>query len=300
MSTHAAAFTMATQLQFDIYFEFAVLAILVFDYCITFGTEVTWTWNRPWTFVRVLLSLARYLPFIVVPMFIYNSLSSISVADCRPLVEAISWLINIAIMAAECLLLIRTWVLCGRKQTVLVGLIVTALGCFAVAVIMNVIAIRAIKYENHPQSLSSCFEAFRPSSYVWSFLSLAIFELAILLLTVPQIFRYDRRSRIFVAMRNDIVYILFIFGMSVVNTSIVKGVYSGPVIILQVVIHSVLASRLLFSLRQIMQQQNTPCGESIAQSSVDVEMLPIVTVKSQGGNVSSSTESLKGLRESTS
>ncbi|KAH7906413.1 hypothetical protein BJ138DRAFT_636661 [Hygrophoropsis aurantiaca] len=165
---------MATQLQSDMYLQFAVLTILVFDYCITFSAEVAWTWNRPWNFVRVLLSLARYLPIIIVPMFIYDSLSLISVAGCRPLVKATSWLTNIAIMAAECLLLIRTWVLCGRKRTVLVGLIVAALGCLTTVIIMN---IRVIKYENHPQSLFSCFDSIRPSNYGWGFLGLAIFEL---------------------------------------------------------------------------------------------------------------------------
>ncbi|KAH7908388.1 hypothetical protein BJ138DRAFT_358608 [Hygrophoropsis aurantiaca] len=284
MSTHAA-FAMATQLQFDIYLEFAVLTILVFDYCITFSAEVTWTWNRPWNFVRVQLSLARYLPFIIVPMFIYGSLSPIFVTNCQSFVETATWLVNIMMAAAECLLLIRTWVLWGRKRIALIGLIVPGLGCVGTAVIMNVIAVRTIViYDHRPQSLSSCFNSFRTSDYVWSFLGLAIFELVIFLSTVFQISHYDRHSRIYVTMRNDIIYILLILGMSVVNTIIVKGGYSGPVVILQ-----------------IMQQQNiVPCGVSIAQSSVDVEMLPIVTVKSPEGNMSQSTENLKGLRGSTS
>ncbi|KAH7908389.1 hypothetical protein BJ138DRAFT_1115885 [Hygrophoropsis aurantiaca] len=277
--------------KFDTYLQFCLTSafIEVFDYCITFSTEITWTWNRPWNFVRVQLSLARYLPFIIVPMTIYDSLNPGFVANCWPLVETISWLINIVIVPAENLLLVRTWVLWRRKKAVLVGLLVPALGSVIVAVIMNVIAVRATIYKHRPPSNSSCSEAFRPSSiYVWSFLGVVIFELIILLATVFQISHYDRQSRIYVTIRNDVVYILCILGISVANAIIVKtrGGNAEPVIILQVVIHSVLASRLLFSLRQIMQQQNTlPSGVSIAQSSANVDVLPIVFVTSPEGSV---------------
>ncbi|KAH7908157.1 hypothetical protein BJ138DRAFT_395889 [Hygrophoropsis aurantiaca] len=123
---------------------------------------------------------------------------------------------------------------------------------------MNVVAILPMKHEAPPPSYSSCLETSQSLANVWSYVPLATFELAILLLTTAQIFRHKRHSRMFIVVRNDIVYIMCILGISVVNTVVIKESdgYVGPTMIIQVTIHSVLASRLLFSLHQIMRQQN--------------------------------------------
>ncbi|KAH7908156.1 hypothetical protein BJ138DRAFT_1158377 [Hygrophoropsis aurantiaca] len=78
----SGAVIMAWRLQTYMYLEFSVLAILVYDYCITLGTEVRCIWDRSWTFVRVLFLVARYVPFILVPMFIYYTFGSSFMNDC--------------------------------------------------------------------------------------------------------------------------------------------------------------------------------------------------------------------------
>ncbi|KAG2055273.1 hypothetical protein BDR06DRAFT_1020478 [Suillus hirtellus] len=51
-------------LQISKYTNIGSLAILVFDYCITFQDEVRWTWSRPWGLIRVVFTISRYLPFV--------------------------------------------------------------------------------------------------------------------------------------------------------------------------------------------------------------------------------------------
>ncbi|KAH7904814.1 hypothetical protein BJ138DRAFT_1106506 [Hygrophoropsis aurantiaca] len=174
---------------------------LVFDYCINVNAEVTWTWDTKWTLVRVLFLLARYVPFILVPVCIYSlaELNGLHPTDdlrinfllinCLPWGGATTGMITISIAAAEGLLLIRTWVLWGKKWVVLIAL--TALGSL--------------------------------------FLS------------------------------------------------------SSPILTLQVVIHSVFGSRLLFSLRQIMRQQHI-MSISAAQSTFRNadEMPPMVFAEDVG------------------
>ncbi|KAH7908147.1 hypothetical protein BJ138DRAFT_393727 [Hygrophoropsis aurantiaca] len=178
--------------------------------------------------------------------------------DCLPWDGVLSGLEIISIVAAEGLLLIRTWISWSRRRIMLIGLIALILACLGASIAVDVLSVGSnYSQEPLPPSLSSCRESHQSFTSVWSFFGLAIFELVILILTIRQIFNHDRLSRIFVMIRNDIVYIICIMGMSVVNSIVIKAGYNqDPVLILQVVLHSVLACRLLFSLRQIMHQQH--------------------------------------------
>ncbi|KAG2111286.1 uncharacterized protein F5147DRAFT_687097 [Suillus discolor] len=60
-----------TKLQTVKYANLGSLAILVFDYCITFSEEVQWTWSKPWDLTRVTFIISRYLPFAGVGMTAY-------------------------------------------------------------------------------------------------------------------------------------------------------------------------------------------------------------------------------------
>ncbi|KAG1813764.1 hypothetical protein EV424DRAFT_53808 [Suillus variegatus] len=94
-----------TKLQTVKYANLGSLAILVFDYCITFSEEVQWTWFKPWDLTRVIFVISRYLPFAGVGMIAYDALR---VSDqCASTVEG--YIVHvISIAAAEALLVIRT------------------------------------------------------------------------------------------------------------------------------------------------------------------------------------------------
>ncbi|KAH7906678.1 hypothetical protein BJ138DRAFT_607496 [Hygrophoropsis aurantiaca] len=117
------------------------------------------------------------------------------------------------------------------------------------------------------------------------FLFWGIFELAILLLAVMKVFYHDHRSRIFLIMRNDIFYVLCILLISLFNIVIITDIsyiYVTSAITLQIAVQSVFTSRLLFSLRQIMQQQrHQVVGSNVRStepsSAPSIEMLPVVS-----------------------
>ncbi|KAH7908153.1 hypothetical protein BJ138DRAFT_394316 [Hygrophoropsis aurantiaca] len=231
------AVIVASRAQISTYIRLSMIAVVAFDYCVTFNTEVIWIWGTSWNYIRVLYVLAHYLPFgLMLPLLF---------------IELQRQLLSMG--AAEALLLIRTCVLWGKSRIVLIGLIILSLVSFVVAVF-----------------------PYNPPSYVWDFVGLAFFELVILVLHIVQMFHHDRRSRIFLLMRDDIFYVLCILGMSVVNIILINAVndYANLSIALQVVLHSVMSSRLLFSLRQIMHQQHIMGSNvGITQSSSGTEML---------------------------
>ncbi|KAH7908152.1 hypothetical protein BJ138DRAFT_394115 [Hygrophoropsis aurantiaca] len=220
--------------------------------------------------------LARYLPFaLVFPLLALLEPLNLDASIICPVSSQIgSWLNIIGIGAAEALLLIRTWVLWGRSRVVLIGLIALGSACIAGDIIANVLPFHSIEYEILPSSispLSPCFQLYNPPSYAWDYVSLTFFELA-------RMSHHSRHSRIFLMMRDDILYVLCILGISIVNIIIVNAIpdhYANLGMLLQLVIHSVLSSRLLISLRQIMQQQQfVGSGVYVVQPS-DLEMLPI-------------------------
>ncbi|KAH7906096.1 hypothetical protein BJ138DRAFT_671769 [Hygrophoropsis aurantiaca] len=267
--------------QNELYLQFSGLAILVFDYCINISTEVTWTWDSKWTLVRILFLLARYVPFILIPVSIYSDLPGTNVqTNCSHWDGALIGMIIISILASNALLFIRTWVLWSGKRVVFIGLITLGLASLGAGIVFG--AVMEEVRTDHP---GPCIGLFSYLINPWNFIGLACFEFVTLVLTISRIFKHDRRSRIFMIIRNDIVYTMCILGMSVVNS--VVFTWQSPVLILQVVIHSVFGSRLLFSLRQIMRQQHI-MSISVAQSTSGDAMPPMVF--SAGPGATSSIE----------
>ncbi|KAG1743086.1 hypothetical protein EDB19DRAFT_584966 [Suillus lakei] len=225
------------------------LAILLFDYCVTFQDEVQWTWSRPWGLTRVIFTISRYLPFIGSGMTAYAALRVSG--PCPPtLAENIVHIISI--VAAEALLVIRTWAFWQKSRKVLIGLITFSMVTTITAVAVNV-------NPNHwlipgGQSTPGCyFESSRNAAGVYCIL--AIFECGILILTAYKRFhdyRESQKSIVTAVYSGSMLYMLCIIAITVTNT-IIDAVfpfgYSNMFDTLQLVIHSVLASRILFHLR---------------------------------------------------
>ncbi|KAH7923990.1 hypothetical protein BV22DRAFT_1130177 [Leucogyrophana mollusca] len=265
----------ASRLQIVKYFKVSGLAVLAIDYCINLDTEVTLTWNRSWSFVRVLFVLARYLPFLDVPVDLYYSSIPKSTALCLPLYQAASWINVVGTVTAEALLLVRTWVLWGRSKIVLAGLVALAAVCIAGSGVVGAIAVRSMTFGPPPLSTSGCYQTHSVSIYAWDYAILAFFELVILLLTGYQAFRHLRHSHSLLILRlygDGIFYVLCILVMSTVNIVVISALpneYAELIDTLQAVMHSVLASRLLFNLRKIMREQHIVISNTSQPTDVD-------------------------------
>ncbi|KAG1810803.1 hypothetical protein EV424DRAFT_1349822 [Suillus variegatus] len=98
----------------------ASVTVLLFDFIITFDSEVRWTWGRGWGIIRIIFIVSRYLPFVSLVMTVY----------------CIRWL---GIAAAELLLVVRTYVVWGCDRRFLaLTLTFTTVVSVAVLVISDV------------------------------------------------------------------------------------------------------------------------------------------------------------------
>lgn len=59
------------------YVEVVSTVVLLFDFCITFDSEVRWTWGRKWEIMRITFVISRYLPIASVAMYLYYNVQSL-------------------------------------------------------------------------------------------------------------------------------------------------------------------------------------------------------------------------------
>ncbi|KAG1847953.1 hypothetical protein C8R48DRAFT_677428 [Suillus tomentosus] len=246
-----------TKLQTVKYANLGSLAILAFDFCITFSEEVEeisvrWTWFRPWDAIRVIFVISRYLPFAGVGMTAYGDFDAklITREKCTSTLEGNS------IVAAEALLIIRTWAFWQKSRKLLIGLLVYSA--------LTIVAVLAVDLS--PTVLipgGTCyFESTRNGAVAYIFL--AMFESVILILTVyKRVHDYNSfQSGIVVTLYHDgMFYMLCILGITLANVIIgaaLPSAYSNMLDTLQLVTHSVLASRILFRLRHSNERVHEP------------------------------------------
>lgn len=174
----------------------------------------------------------------------------------------------IGIVAAEALLVLRTWAFWEKSKRVLIGLVIYSVLTIVASVVIDLSPTMLIPGEEPP--VGTCyFESTRNGAIVYLFL--AIFESVILILTLyKRVYDYrDFQSGIVITLyRDGMVYILCILSITVTNVIIgaaFASAWSNMFDTLQLVIHSVLASRILFRLRHT--------NELVYEPSVSMPML---------------------------
>ncbi|KAF9219681.1 hypothetical protein BS17DRAFT_381266 [Gyrodon lividus] len=237
-------------LQTTKYSNVAGLAILIFDFVITIEDEVQWVWGRSWDATRVIFTMSRYLPFLGMGMTAYSALRSSS-EPCSPGLEE-NVLHTIGIIAAELLLVLRTYAFWQGNKRLLYGLLT-----YGVATVGAAVAIIVSPNQLIPggQASPGCvLEASRNGAFVYALLLL--YEIVILCLTAYKRFhdyRGVRMSTVRTIYRDGMFYIVCIISITLANVILDFAFplqYSDLLDIAQIALHSVLASRIMFNLRR--------------------------------------------------
>ncbi|KAG2057933.1 hypothetical protein BDR06DRAFT_994649 [Suillus hirtellus] len=238
-------FSEIADLQISKFANIGAFAILIFDFCITFQDEVKWTWTRPWDIIRVIFTISRYLPFIGSGLTAYAALR-VSGPPAPSLAENIIHIIGI--VAAEGLLVVRTWAFWRKSKRMLIGLVTYSVVTVIAAVSINVLPNHQLISAGVSTIPGQDFYSSRNAALVYTVL--ALFECVILALTAYKKFsdyRQIESSIVNTVYGGSIFYMLCIIAITVTNV-IIDAVF--PIFdTLQVVIHSVLASRIMFNLR---------------------------------------------------
>ncbi|KAJ7836385.1 hypothetical protein B0H14DRAFT_1124585 [Mycena olivaceomarginata] len=142
------------------YMNVSSVAILVFDYALTFSLEVSLIWKSKWSLPKVLFILSRYSTIFDVPLVLYYTITPVvSVQHCSQLHAGVSWGTVLGISVAEAILVMRTYALSGCKRSVLI--IFTSIWAAGVSatIILVALFVRSAVYELPPPGIPGCFLA---------------------------------------------------------------------------------------------------------------------------------------------
>lgn len=245
------------------YFRVAPAAVWAYDYCLTFEHEVRLFGSMSrWNIASIMFILTRYAPIAWLVSDIYVTLGPQSVETCLATYRTAGSALVLIMLATEGLLLMRTLALWYDnnkvKRFLLASYLMVAISmltCDIMAVSPNLKSVCA------PTSTeSSVDEATRVEHLIMGmFVSAAMFELTVVIVTT-----YHSLTSRATGMRTmnglvmnlwkgSLLYALSLFAISVANivsfSLPVSGGQSGIIDVFQGVLHGVMASRILFDLR---------------------------------------------------
>jgi len=178
----------------------ACLALLVYDYLITFTQEVAYIWGKRWTPGKVLFCMVRYLGFVDIPMLLYAMLTNAAseTGHCAFPWLWYTWSAGLGFLTADTVIALRTWAVWRRSRACGAVLGAAFLLTLIVTVYFKVVFSRTIAGGSQALAFPSCrfMEPIVGShDIVAVYIIFAIYEGLIFGATALQGFVYIRRTR---------------------------------------------------------------------------------------------------------
>lgn len=247
------------------YLRVAPAAIWTLDYFLTLEHEIRlFSSMSCWSVAIVMFILTRYAPVVWIISETYATLGRQSVETCVTSYRASGASLFLIMFAAEGLLLMRILALWHNSRKIKLFLLASYLLMVVSMAICDVLAVFLLESVCVPASTPSILEAATKVEYLvmGKFISAALFELTVIILTMHHsilLRSIGIRSIGKLAstlLKGSLLYALSLLAISVVNivSLALQASWQGQggiVDVFQGVLHGVLASRILFDLRDL-------------------------------------------------
>ncbi|KIM44057.1 hypothetical protein M413DRAFT_443118 [Hebeloma cylindrosporum] len=242
------------------YFDVSASTLFVWDYMLTFRMEVDLVWKSKWTFMKGLYLFQRYLPFIDTAwLVLYRQTGgNLTRTACWDTYHASGVLMIVGLAASEMILTIRTWAVWNRNRRLSIILpILYALvwgSCFFfLSKFLN-----SLRSSDPPYpGFKGCFvtHASKDLNFLW--VLLAVWNtMVLMLMLIPAVRTYrsgGENGRLFKTVyRDGLIYYLYLFALALANVIVIATLpsqFQEPLTVMERVIHSMLASRVLLEIR---------------------------------------------------
>ncbi|KAJ7115328.1 hypothetical protein C8R44DRAFT_880636 [Mycena epipterygia] len=253
-----------SRLQTVKYVNVASMAILVFDYCLTFNLEVSLIWPSRMSLAKVLFFCARYTPFFDVPVGLYYILRpNVALKDCYNLNLTSTVMSVFGIAIGEAILILRTYALSGRDRKILVVFgTIYAVGALSTVVMVGIF-LRSMTFG--PPILAAipgCNQTGGNFILIGiCFIIVLVNETALMSYTLwlgVKKYRHSRNLFIATLYRDGIMYFIFLCFGSATNFAILVAGAGELQELLNTflrVMHSVLSSRVLLHVRDVERKR---------------------------------------------
>ncbi|KAJ7802437.1 hypothetical protein B0H14DRAFT_2892396, partial [Mycena olivaceomarginata] len=235
----------------------ASITILVFDYLLSLNLEVSLVWGTKWSLTKIFYVLARYPPFIDVPLILWFELApNIDTKVCLPLYASTSWGVFFGIATAEALLVLRTYALMGCSARALTALVVQYTVFALITIVAVSLFLKSLKFGQPPLAIvPGCHLVDGSIILVVAFI-LALWNETVLMICTLWVgvkrFRHSNNPLIKTLYRDGISYFVLLFLISAGNLAVLIW---GPVELVDLlntflrVMHSVLSTRIVLHVR---------------------------------------------------
>ncbi|KAF8995946.1 hypothetical protein BDQ17DRAFT_1430072 [Cyathus striatus] len=244
------------------YVRVATVAIVVYDYLLTFDLEVHFVWKRDWSVIKILFILTRYSIFFdAITGLALQFLPYASAAKCKTLYSTLAFL-SIGLLIAEAVLTLRTWAVCGGQKRLGIVLAIFYMGIFsghtALACFFSLVTVQFDLQDTLDTILQGCLVTGGSYSLLiidWS-LILAYDTVNLVLIMTPayQSFRPGRYSNLaWVVLRDGAIYYVYLFVTTIANIIIVAKLNKDYFIVMLILwreFHSILACRVVLHARE--------------------------------------------------
>ncbi|KLO12398.1 hypothetical protein SCHPADRAFT_941236 [Schizopora paradoxa] len=250
----------------------AGIILLVYDVIINLSEEIELIWLYRWSFGKVIYILTRYSVFVDAVVILFYSFSAeLAVKSCHVPYDLAVCSIIIGIAICQCVLVVRTYAIWERKTIVLAYLCIIQGASFAIKAVIAVQTLKSNTFIHSPEpTIAACISSLSTRNTFISYCVDVGFEFRI---TPPEILCLSLYKGFFqwrsistplahTIYRDGFIYFVVMFCISladvVVTTKMFNSPYSAVVIVVQLVFHSIFATRIIINLRKVVAEKHFP------------------------------------------
>ncbi|KAG1787372.1 uncharacterized protein HD556DRAFT_1409817 [Suillus plorans] len=220
-----------------------------YDYACSIHEEWTYLLRSHWSKMKGLYIVTRYLPFIILAMYLYMSLTpNENSSKCGVLQNINTGLSMVIAMFSEWFFMLRTYVLWDKNRILLAAMLSGLLSFLAASFIIIFATAIPAAYTTSPiPGITGCYLGSTNFLYFIPFLLLSVFQLALLILTLMRAIQDWRTntSHLYVVLVNhNIFYYACGFLLSAGN------IFTS---IFQLIVIAILVTRMHLHLWQVNQ-----------------------------------------------
>jgi len=236
------------------YATVSTLALLVYDFALTFDEEKRMVWPTRLSLPKVLFLLNRYLPFIGVSGLVYVVVldSSNMSRRCRTGFIASSFIVFGGYVIAELILFVRAYAVygCTRAMLGLIGLTLSAV--YGTGIYYTFRFLVSATVVELPLFPSGCLLTFTDPIEWIAFVVLICSETVAVTLLIFKAYHLSRSTIMRTIIRDGVAYYVFILCASIANLIVLRvtsPVLCNMLLSIQAALHSIFCTRLLLSIR---------------------------------------------------
>ncbi|TCD65712.1 hypothetical protein EIP91_002288 [Steccherinum ochraceum] len=270
MSTMNGTVEQYTIARVGMYASAVPLTLAVYDYALTLPSEVKYIWPSRMSVMKILYFMTKYLAFFDTPVAVYYHVTpGLTQHECKVSLSIVNWILVIAVVTAEAIMMIRTWVVWERSERVGVILGTTLLVGMLAGLLMEGLFTRSLTFVSFPfPSQPSCFLLSGDRLIVINPAIVIVMETAVFLLTLIKAIReYQFRRLVGSHRTKDLIYVFYRDGLSSYVYLIVFSLLNFILIValpaygtdlavgIQRILHSCISARVLINLREAAEEE---------------------------------------------